>query len=313
MPNFNIVFSGNPRTGPGGGGPDSDFYQEHKFTGTRWQAEKEADRISLEKYRGDFLHWVEPATRLVILSGPSCVGKGPLLDSINAFHPEIQYDLVRVIKSLESRPNGKLRPDDNPNDFKTAEEIKNLGRKYLFDSGYILGDCRGLPQAISTDEIINTEADLLFVELYHTIGSQLKGSSYLKDINVSSVFLSPLSMEEIGELKKSRNLESYIASLMAHKLVSRSMFQNKDVFSQAVIDDNLTRAADAYSELQDACNYIHVLVNHDGEGHPNWNRQLNGIFSAPPIGEAYNVMESFAQILKTGDSKSAEHWQPGLI
>ena len=74
--------------------------------------------------------------RLIALSGPSCVGKGPLLAAAREFHGELPFDLVAVIKSRESR-RGSPRPDeallwDNPDYFRPCPEIKRLrGDRYL--------------------------------------------------------------------------------------------------------------------------------------------------------------------------------------
>ena len=53
------------------------------------------------------------ARRLVLLSGPSCVGKGPLFAAVQQFHGELGHEAVPVIKAKESR-GGKPRPDDRP-------------------------------------------------------------------------------------------------------------------------------------------------------------------------------------------------------
>jgi len=44
---------------PGCGCPDNNFHAEHEFYGTREQAEAEAARISIEKYRGDCVWWIK--------------------------------------------------------------------------------------------------------------------------------------------------------------------------------------------------------------------------------------------------------------
>ena len=49
--------------------------------------------------------------RLIILSGPSCVGKSPLTAAVKKFQPEIKFVQVAVIKSKESRYD-KPRPDE---------------------------------------------------------------------------------------------------------------------------------------------------------------------------------------------------------
>jgi hypothetical protein len=70
---------------------------------------------------------------------------------------------------------------------------------------------------------------------------------------------------------------------------------------------------DAYSELRNAHKYTHVIVNHEGESHPNWHRTPEGIFEAKPEGGALRAMEAFTEILKTGETSCAERWKPDTI
>lgn len=58
MPKFRICFADSLPREPGGGGPDNDFYAEHGFEGSAVEAIKRAERISWEKYRGDFTWWI---------------------------------------------------------------------------------------------------------------------------------------------------------------------------------------------------------------------------------------------------------------
>jgi guanylate kinase len=255
-----------------------------------------------------------PASRLVLLSGPSCVGKGPLVAAIDEFFPDIHYNGVPVIKSKESR-DGKPRPDevdiwDNPAYFRTAEEILALG-----PPRYLVGDCRGHPQAIDLDKIASAETDLVLLEVYHTIGAQLSRlEDALYGVDKVSVFLSPLSEQEIRRVRNSGiDLTEGISNLMMRKLEQRSQFQGKSMLDEKVISDNARRAATAYSELQNAHRYTHVLVNHWGEGNPNWNRTPDGRFESIPEGPALFVVEAFAQILRTGRSDYAEYWKPDTI
>ena len=55
---FVIHFADSGPNEPGSGGPDNNFYAEHDFRGTLKEAEEEAKKISFEKYRGDFRHWI---------------------------------------------------------------------------------------------------------------------------------------------------------------------------------------------------------------------------------------------------------------
>jgi guanylate kinase len=70
------------------------------------------------------------AKRLIILSGPSCAGKGPLVIALGRFYPKIEYNSIPAMKRKESR-GGRPRPDEvnvwnNPDYFRTKDEIEWL-------------------------------------------------------------------------------------------------------------------------------------------------------------------------------------------
>ncbi|MFC1781551.1 hypothetical protein ACFLZ8_04760 [Planctomycetota bacterium] len=98
--------------------------------------------------------------RFVILSGPAGVGKGPLQAAVKEFYKEIVYDTIPVIKAKESRPDGPRNEKekeqwDNPEYWRTSREIRALES----DPRYIIGDCRGLPQAINQDKVKESTSD----------------------------------------------------------------------------------------------------------------------------------------------------------
>lgn len=240
-------------------------------------------------------------TRFVLLSGPSCVGKGPLISTIRAFHKKVKFGSVNVIKSFESRPGGKLRPTDNENDFFSADEIKS----WQGNPRYIVGDCRGYPQAIDLDSVAaaREQNDVVFLEVYYTLGQQVREHKQLQDdhdLQTFSVFLSPVSKQEIEDLKKQgANLPQFLTELMMSNQLARGRFMG-DPLTPDFIRKSLARAQDTYDELSTAHLFSGVLVNHDAEGSPNWCSSPEGEFFAKPIGDAGRVTERFAAILRGG-------------
>ena len=127
--------------------------------------------------------------RFTILSGPSCVGKGPLVAALSEFHPDVKYAQIPVIKSKDSRLKGP-RPEEvavwvNPDYFRSTPEILRLKNNPVF----VVGVCRGLPQAVDLSKVQETDAELLFIEIYHTIGAALVASSFLTDVKLATIFL----------------------------------------------------------------------------------------------------------------------------
>ncbi|MFZ5954816.1 MAG: hypothetical protein ACOYT4_00135 [Nanoarchaeota archaeon] len=293
-----------------------DVPQGEDFNGTLKEAKVEAEKIK-RQHKGDYKTWIgRDGLRVVLLSGPSCVGKGPLVASIDKFFPNISYSTVPVIKAKESRPKGP-RPEeldlwDNPNYFRSANEIKNLSKDPL---RYLVGECRGLPNAIDLDRILGAKHNLVLVEVYHTVGSQINSlKNILPGADKLNVFVSPVSQKEITAWKlQNVGLDQKIKKIMLNKLNARSKYQGANPEDPSVIKDNLKRAEDAYHELQSAHKYTHVLVNPYGEGHPHWNRTPNGEFTKKPQGGALKIVKSFADILKKGKSKYVEHWDSDTI
>lgn len=244
--------------------------------------------------------------RFTILSGPSCVGKGPLVAALDHFHPDIKYAQIPVIKSRESRPKGP-RPEEvgawnNPDFFRSSQELLELSGNPQF----LVGDCRGLPQAVDLDKVNKENAQLLFVEIYHTIGAQLVTSAFLRhrDVDIATVFVSPLGSDEIQDLRRAGvDVPLYLEQIMLHKQLVRARHQG-----MAIAGDARGRAADASSELKTAIAYSHVIVNHDGEGNPNWHRLASGAFTHEPEGDAGRAVLALVHILGGFAVTEAENW-----
>jgi len=251
--------------------------------------------------------------RLIILSGPASIGKGPSIAALNRFYSEIQYKSVPVIKSKESRPDGP-RPDerdrwDDPDFFRPKGDIERLKH----DDNFIVGGCRGFPQALDLRKIREIESKIIFIEVYHTIGAQLLNCDYLKNLEINTIFLSPLSKQEIEDLKCAGIcVKDYVVRIMLHKQLVRARFHGKRL-SDRLLSDIVARAEDAFTELQRASKYSHVIVNHDGEGSSNWHQFPNGTFYDEPEGDAKRTMDSILRIFCNTGGDGAEYWEESLI
>ncbi|MCX5806469.1 MAG: hypothetical protein NT010_10455 [Proteobacteria bacterium] len=247
--------------------------------------------------------------RFVILSGPSCTGKSPLVAAMNQFHPDIKYTKIPVIKSKESRPQGP-RPEEtgiwnNPDFFLTKRDILQLSDNLR----YFVGDCLGLPQAVDLQKIKENDSGLFFADIYHTIGAQLLKSKFLSHMEIATVFLSPISREEIEDLKAANiDLKSYLYQIMLHKQLVRARYHGKTV-DACFVKDALGRAGDSFSELASACKYSYVIINHDGEGSPNWHRLPSGVFTTRPEGDARRAVTALVQILTDSITDQIENWE----
>ena len=137
--------------------------------------------------------------RFVILSGPSCIGKGPLYKALQKFYPELASRLTQVVlyNSRAPRPGEKEGVDYY---FRPRAEIEELAEQ----PGFISADVRGDLQAIEVagiEKILAANQDAFF-EGNPFIPAKLRESGVLQEIPTLTVFLSPLSQEELLFLKE---------------------------------------------------------------------------------------------------------------
>lgn len=239
--------------------------------------------------------------RLVILSGPSCVGKSPLFRSLGKFYPELAGRLRRLVLVNSRRP----RPGETDGvdyHFRTREQIEALRA----DSRYAVLEARSDLQAVDVKELASLLAvgDVLF-EGNPYVGRALQTHPGLAGVQRLSIFVSPLSWEEIVYLKDpSRNvlLPEFVADVMRRKLLRRTTRQ-KQILSAKDLEEIEVRAGSAYRELQEAWHFDHVIVNHDGEDSDNWEAFYY------LIGDARKTLESFAALLQGSVLHGVEKWE----
>jgi len=243
--------------------------------------------------------------RLIILSGPSCVGKSPLKHALAKMYP----GLWRGLKSLALYDDRLPRPGEKDGvdyHFRSRDFIKSLKKK----KGFIVMEVRGDLMAVDT---LTLKKDLkqsdVFYEGNPFVGTELLYHSLLKDVPKISVFLSPLSAAEIAffqKLKEQMSLQDLITDMMRRKLLRRNRRQ-KGELSQRDLENIETRAGSAYKEMHLAWRFDHILVNHDGEDSEHWQAFYY------PVGDARRAMTSFADILQGQSPQAAEHWDKGLL
>lgn len=243
--------------------------------------------------------------RLVILSGPSCVGKGPLLAAWRKFYPEMAQRLSKFVL-YDSRAPRPGEVDGVDYHFRRRSEIEALrGREE-----YTVFEVRNDLQAMDTREL---EARLavsdVFFEGNPFIGSSLLDVVQSQRIESISFFLSPLSSEEINELKTRQprvSLPDFVTDMMRRKLLRRTTRQ-KGVLSLADLENIEIRAASAYGEMQQGWRFDHVIPNHDGEDSDHWDAFYY------PIGDARRTLRAFATLLVGESTDDAEMWDRVLL
>ena len=131
--------------------------------------------------------------RLVILSGPSCVGKSPLKRALARFHPQVWSRLTTLVlfNSRAPRP-GEVDGEDYH--FRMRRQIEAMRS----DPRYAVLDVRGDLQALNVEELdVIVERSDAFFEGNPFMGRLLQTHPRLSAVHRLSIFLSPLSRDEI--------------------------------------------------------------------------------------------------------------------
>lgn len=246
----------------------------------------------------------ESSGRLVILSGPSCVGKSPLDKALGRFYTELRSKLQSFVlySSRQPRPGEKDGVDYH---FRTREFIEDLGK----DDRYVVMDVRGDLQAVDLDDLGATleKGNALF-EGNPFVGRVLQTHLRLENVPRLSVFLSPISRDEILYLKGQPNvsLPEVVTDVMRRKLLVRTRRQKKEL-SLKDLENIERRAGSAYRELKDAHFFDFVIPNHDGEDSDNWDAFYY------PLGDARKALLAFAALLRGDTPAGVEQWEPDLL
>jgi len=243
--------------------------------------------------------------RLVILSGPSCVGKSPLGKALARLYPELWNRLEKLVlvNSRAPRPGERDGVDYH---FRTRAQVDGLRANERFVVLDVRGDLQALDIEAMKGRLDRGDA---FYEGNPFVGRVLQTHPLLPGVNRLSIFLAPLCKEEILYLKapaRHVSLQELVTDVMRRKLLRRSRRQ-KGELSLPDLQNIETRAASAYRELKEARHFQYVIPNHDGEDSDNWDAFYY------PIGDARRAVEAVAALLQGTVPPSVETWEPELL
>lgn len=242
--------------------------------------------------------------KLLIISGPSGVGKSPLLKAFNKLYPNIAKNYKKLIlyNSRSARPN---EVDGDDYYFRTKDYLNSLRT----NKNYLVFDVRDDIQALDINELLNNlHKNNLIFEGNPFVGSELIKSNLLRDVEKLSLFISPLSLDEILFFKNNENiiLSELITDIMRRKLLKRAQKQ-KGILSIKDLENIETRAKSAYEELKLSINFDFVVPNHDGEDSEHWDTFYY------PIGDARKTLMALVDLLENNKSSFAEKWNENLL
>jgi guanylate kinase len=243
--------------------------------------------------------------RLVILSGPSCVGKSPLHRALARLYPELNQRLHKLVL-FNSRAPRPGEADGVDYHFRKREQIEAMRSQERFAALDVRGDLQALDLPALSAVLEHGDA---FFEGNPFIGRLLQTHPALARVRRLSVFVSPLSREEILFLKdpaRNVSLPELVTDVMRRKLLRRTR-RHKGELSLKDLENIEQRAGSAFRELQEAVHFEWVIPNHDGEDSDNWDAFYY------PLGDARSALLAFVELLEGRVPANAEKWDADLI
>ncbi len=244
---------------------------------------------------------------LVLLSGPSCVGKSPLHKALARHFPALAARLKKLVL-YTSRPPRPGEVEGVDYYFRPQAVIE----AFRGEAGFLVLDVRGDVQALELQQVREVaETALPFFEGNPFVAKALLQAEALADFPKLSVFLSPLGLDELRALLKEPqvDLPELVTELMRRKLLRR-LQKRKPWPSLADLETIERRAKSAWQEMQLAPLFDYVLCNHDGEDSDNWEAFYF------PLGEARKTLLNFAALLEDEVPpypETVEHWPPDFL
>jgi guanylate kinase len=226
--------------------------------------------------------------RLVILAGPSCVGKSPLSHALARFYPDLWTGLQPLVLYNDRAP----RPGEQDGvdyHFRSREAIEALRGQ----ERYAVLEVRGDLQALDLPELAESLAQGdVFFEGNPFVGALLMSHPALAGVEKLGVFMSPLAPEELTFLEGQSGVkvEDVVAEVMRRKLLRRARRMQGEL-SLRDLEEVERRATSAYRELAEAHQFQYVIANHDGEDSDNWEAFYY------PLGEARLALLRFVELL----------------
>ena len=233
------------------------------------------------------------------------MGKGPLFAALRKFYPQLATGLTKFVL-YDSRAPRPGEVDGVDFHFRTRETIEGFRGKEGFTVFSVRGDFQAMDTRRLEQVLATSDA---FFDGNPFIGSGLVDFVAKHRIECVSVFLSPLTRQEIMELKppdKNVCLPDFLADVMRRKLLRRTTRQ-KSILSLKDLDNIEIRAKSAYEEIKQAWRFDYIIPNHDGEDSEHWDALYY------PIGDARETLLAFAAILEGRSTSRAEKWPPDLI
>jgi guanylate kinase len=239
---------------------------------------------------------------LLIVAGPSCAGKSPLVKALKRLHPQL-LDGFRAPVLYHTRKPRPGEADGVDYHFRSREEVKALKGEKGFEVFKVRADLQAVDLAEFRDLLArfnvvyegNVDVSLALRDIGRGAGAQ-----------VVDVFLSPLAEAEVRRLSQRGSFADELVEMMRRRLLRRA-YSKAAHLSLPDLEDIEARARPILSELAAAHAFSHVIPNPDGEDSDHWT------LFAEPVGAAGRSVRALASILAGAPDATVERWPKDLL
>ena len=208
--------------------------------------------------------------KLIVISGPSGVGKGPMIHTLFAYANANEISIKKHVL-YTNRPKRRGEIDGITYhfvDMKTLKEKEALAQKKTLEQQEtsnpenfvtfpVHEQLQGICVKTLKDELATNEWVLL--EIYYKLTPFIKTLCEEQNMIMKSVFIKPLSDEDYDAIGCANDSERKCVTqaVMLTKLINRA--------TEKTYQNALNRAKSAFVEIEKHKGYDYDLVNHYGE------------------------------------------------
>jgi guanylate kinase len=237
---------------------------------------------------------------LLVVGGPSCAGKSPLVTALRRM-PEFSGYAAPVLHHSRAPRPGEV--DGRDYHFRTRGEIEALRG----DARYRVFAVRDQVQAFDLDEVraLLAAGDVVY-EGNVDMALAMAAVGAEAGVRVVDVFLAPLALAEVAALSRRADFAERVVEMMRRRLIRRALGKSL-ALSLPQLADIEARAGTVAAELAQAFLFTSVVPCADGEDSDHWT-----LFSEP-VGDAGRALRAVATLLRGGTDATAERWPRDLL
>jgi guanylate kinase len=230
--------------------------------------------------------------KLILLSGPSGVGKGPLTKTFELYLKASGGSMKKHVlyTTRKARPWEKDGREYHFSDCETLNRRAEVDKE-TFKTFSVHNDTQALDFAELKKEL--SENNLVFLEIYSEYITELLEQCETLNIQVKRIFVTPLSENDYNAIgclpgdTKARDLAA--KAVMYTKLTNRGTETPKNIRIRA------GRSAEEIQKSKE--DGVHILVNHYGEDNRALWDSLQDLIGRPGGPEIVKTFLEFAEVL----------------